>query len=62
MIAAGAGEDTWAMLIEEWARKGALRRALPQYRVLIRRQQLAPLGIRVRNLECLGCRRDSKKP
>jgi hypothetical protein len=60
-IAARAGEDAWAMLIEERARKGSLGRALPQYRVLIRRQQLASLGIRVSDLESLFRRRCSNK-
>ena len=55
VIAAGAGEDARAMLIEERARKRPLSGTLPQYRILVRLQQFAPFFIGVRHREWFGC-------
>ena len=61
VIAAGAGEDAWAMLIEERARKGPLGRALPQYRILIRLQQFAPFFIGMRHRKRFGWCKDRRR-
>jgi hypothetical protein len=54
MIATNAGEDAWAMLIEQRARKWAFGRALTQYRVLSWCQQLAPFGVGMGHCELFG--------
>src|SRR6266404_9818354 len=58
-VAAGAGEDALAMLLEQWARTRALGALLTQDLVLLRRQLRAPLRIGLFDLEFLAsvCRR-----
>ena len=62
-VAAGAGERAAALLVQQRARERALGPGLAQHRVLIGRQQLAPLGVAVRHLEALRrARRRGRTP
>src|SRR5260370_1147356 len=62
-IAAGAGEDALAMLLEQRARTGALGAFLAQDFVLLRRQLRAPLRVGLFDLELLrGVCRGSAQP
>src|SRR5947207_164443 len=58
-VAAGAGEDALAMLLEQRARTRTLGAVLTQDLILLRRQLRAPFGIGLFNLEFLAgvCRR-----
>src|ERR1700752_3000585 len=53
-VAAGAGEDALAMLLEQRARPRPLGAVLAQDIVLLRRQLRAPFGVGLLDLEFLG--------
>src|SRR5579883_1528488 len=53
-VAAGAGEDALAVLVQERAGPGALGALVAQDLILLRGELGAPLGIGLLDLECLG--------